>query len=160
MKLLVDADSCPRQAREMVVRAANRLNLRVIFAANRPIPGIEGENLVMEVCPAGEGSADDRLVELVLPGDLAISRDVPLSKRILEKGGSVIDDRGRLATPENIGELLSVRDFTVGLAETGLFSDRDRARGYGRKQIGNFANSLDRELTRLMKRESPGGTAE
>jgi uncharacterized protein YaiI (UPF0178 family) len=149
MKILVDADSCPREAREMTLRAARRRGITTVFAANRPIPGVEGADTVMEVCPAGPNSADDRLVHLAVPGDLAVSRDVPLAKRLIEKGVAVIDDRGRVFSRENIGELVSLRNFMVGLAESGL--GYERSASYGRKELKRFADSLDRVLTKLLK---------
>ncbi|MCL2193557.1 MAG: DUF188 domain-containing protein [Treponema sp.] len=150
MRILVDADSCPRDARELTLRAVRRLGIQAVFAANRSIPGIDGENIVMEVCPPGENSADNRLVELAEPGDLAVSRDLALAKRLLEKGSNVIDDRGRVFTPENINELLSVRNFVVGLAENGL--SVERTANYGKKECKAFADSLDRQLAKLLKR--------
>jgi uncharacterized protein YaiI (UPF0178 family) len=149
MKILVDADSCPRLAREVVLRAAVRLRVKTVFAANRPIPGIDGEFAVMELCPPGEGSADNRIVELAKPGDLAVSRDVPLAGRLLAAGVVVIDDRGRRYSPENIGELLSLRNFMVGLAENGL--GPERAACYGKKELKKFADSLDLVLTELRR---------
>ena len=150
MRILVDADSCPRDARELTLRAVRRLGIQAVFAANRSIPGIDGENIVMEVCPPGENSADNRLVELAEPGDLVVSRDLALAKRLLEKGSNVIDDRGRVFTPENINELLSVRNFVVGLAENGL--SVERTANYGKKECKAFADSLDRQLAKLLKR--------
>jgi uncharacterized protein YaiI (UPF0178 family) len=149
MKILVDADSCPREARELVLRTAKRRKLPAVFAANRPISGIGGALATMEICPPGENSADNRLVELAEKGDLAISRDVPLAKRLVEKGAAVMDDRGRVFTPDNINELLSLRNFTVALAETGL--DFERTAHYGKKELKNFADSLDKTLTKMLK---------
>ncbi|MCL2126848.1 MAG: DUF188 domain-containing protein [Treponema sp.] len=149
MKILVDADSCPRDARNLILRACGQRGIKAVFAANRPIPGINGENAVMEICPASDNAADNRLVELACRGDLAVSRDLALAKRLLEKGAVVIDDRGRAFTRENINELLSLRDFTVGLAENGLGAERTA--NYGKKELKAFADSLDRLLVKLLK---------
>jgi uncharacterized protein YaiI (UPF0178 family) len=118
-----------------------------VFAANRPIPGLAADE--MELCPPGPNAADDRLVELAEPGDLAVCRDIPLAKRLLEKGVSVIDDRGRVFSRENIGEMLSLRDFMVGLADNGM--ETERIAHYGKRELKSFADSLDRTLTRLLK---------
>jgi uncharacterized protein YaiI (UPF0178 family) len=151
MKILVDADSCPREARELILRTASRRKIHTVFAANRPIPGIGGAAgcCVMEVCPPGANSADDRLIELAEAGDLAVSRDIPLAKRLLEKGAAVIDDRGRVFSRENIGEALSLRNFTVGLAENGM--DFERTANYRKKDLKKFADSLDKILSRLLR---------
>jgi uncharacterized protein YaiI (UPF0178 family) len=149
MKILVDADSCPRPARDLVLRTARRRSIPAVFAANRPIPGIEGEGVVMELCPPGENSADNRIVELAEPGDLALTRDIPLASRLVDASVMVIDDRGGAYTRENIRERLSLRDFMVGLADNGLGADR--APSYGKKELKAFADSFDRILVKLLK---------
>ena len=149
MRIFVDADSCPRPAREMVLRFSARLEIKSVFAANRPIPGLT-KTALMELCPASEGAADKRILELAGPEDLVLTRDLPLAERLVEAGITVLDDRGRTFTKENIRERRSLRDFTVGLAESGL--DFERTPSYGRKELASLANSLDRELSRLMKR--------
>jgi uncharacterized protein YaiI (UPF0178 family) len=124
----------------------------------------------MELCPAGEGAADNRIVELAEPGDLVITRDIPLAFRLVEAvketgasredgavkeaGASllVIDDRGRVYTRENIRERLSLRDFMVGLAESGLGMERIAA--YGKKELKAFADGLDRVLVRLTDQQN------
>ncbi|MCL2264655.1 MAG: DUF188 domain-containing protein [Treponema sp.] len=152
MKILLDADSCPRAARDLILRRAAKLDLNVIFAANRLIPSeIEGikKTVQMEICSSLENSADDRIVELAEPGDLAITRDIPLAKRLVVKNVSVMDDRGRIFTENNINEILSLRNFTVGLAENGF--DFDRIANYGKKEFKSFADSFDKILTRKLK---------
>jgi uncharacterized protein YaiI (UPF0178 family) len=150
MKILVDADSCPKAARDLVLRRAEKLKIRIIFAANRLIPGADGISFAeMEICPNKENSADDRIVELAQKGDLAITRDVPLAKRLVEKEAAVLDDRGRIFTKDNINELLSIRNFTVGLADNGL--EIVRTANYGKKELKTFADSLDRILTHSLK---------
>jgi uncharacterized protein YaiI (UPF0178 family) len=149
MKILVDADSCPREARELVLRSSERTKINAIFAANRPIPGIEGDTVTMDICPSGEGAADDRIVELARPGDLAVTRDIPLAERLVNAHIQVLDDRGRIYTAENIREQRSLRDFMVDLARSGL--GMERSSSYGKKELKAFADSFDRELTRLRK---------
>jgi uncharacterized protein YaiI (UPF0178 family) len=149
VKILVDADSCPRAARELVLRAAKRTGITAIFAANRPIPGVEGPGTVMELCPQEDGAADDRIADLAREGDLAITRDIPLANRLVEKNITVMDDRGEIYTRENIRERLSLRDFVVGLANNGL--EQVRHPNYGKKELKSMADSLDRLLTRLNK---------
>jgi uncharacterized protein YaiI (UPF0178 family) len=145
MKIFVDADSCPKAARDIILRAAKRSGSAAVFAANRPIPGVgNGE---MCICPPEDGAADDAIAERAGPGDIVVTRDIPLAARALKTGAAALDDRGRIYTAENIGERLSVRNFTVGLAENGM--DFDREPGYGKRELKAFADSLDRLITRL-----------
>jgi uncharacterized protein YaiI (UPF0178 family) len=154
VKIFVDADSCPRPARELILRTSSRLEIPAIFAANRPIPGIDGKNAVMEICPLGEGAADNRIVELAREGDLVITRDIPLAARLVEADVTVLDDRGRAYSKENIGERLSLRNFTVGLAENGL--GVERSSNYTKRELKTFADSLDRTLSKLLRKGSNG----
>ena len=149
MKILIDADSCPAPVRELILRAAQRTKTQSFFAANRNIPGIEGEYAKMLTRPVTEGSADDCLAELAQNGDLAVTRDIPLAERLLEAGAFVLDDRGRIFTKENIREKLSLRNFTVGLAENGY--DFERSAQYSKKELKAFADSFDKLLTKLKK---------
>ncbi|MDR0525634.1 MAG: DUF188 domain-containing protein [Spirochaetaceae bacterium] len=149
MKILVDADSCPRPAREAVVRASARTGIPAIFAANRPIPGIVGDTVVMEVCPPGKDSADNRIFQLAQPGDLALTRDIPLAGRLVGAEILVLDDRGQVYTKETIRERLSLRDFMVELGESGL--RWERVASYGKRELKAFADSFDRILTRLIR---------
>ena len=148
MKILVDADSCPKQVREIILRSSKRIKEPLIFAANRPIPGL-GKGAVMELCSKAEGSADNRIVELADKGDLVITRDLPLAERLVDVQVNVLDDRGRIYTKENIKHYRSLRDFSVGLAMNGM--GIERTANYSKKELKNFADSFDRELSRLLK---------
>ena len=144
MKFLVDADSCPKIARDLVIRRAKKIDAGVIFAANRRI---EADGAQMELCSNKENAADDRIVELAEKGDIVITRDIPLAKRLVEKEASVLDDRGRVFNKNNINELLSLRNFKVGLADNGL--EIERIANYGKKELKSFADSLDRLITKI-----------
>jgi len=122
------------------MKAALRHNIPVIFAANRPIPGLFG-NAVMEICAPDMNAADDKLVELAATGDIAVSRDLMLVQRLLEKGARALDDRGRVFTHENINEFLSIRDWTVSLVESGVPVARKSS--YSNRDLKAFADSLN-----------------
>jgi uncharacterized protein YaiI (UPF0178 family) len=154
-QILVDADSCPREARKMVLRFAGRLGIKTVFAANRLIPALP-KTARMELCPQGEGEADKRILALARPGDLVLTRDLPLAEKLVDGGIAVLDDRGRVFTKENIRELRSVRDFVVGLADNGL--DIERIPSYGKEELNALANSLDRELSKGIREQGSKGT--
>jgi uncharacterized protein YaiI (UPF0178 family) len=150
MQIIVDADSCPKQARELILRRCKKLGIKLILVANRQIPGTDEtcKNVTMEICPVKDNSADDRIVELAVNGDIVITRDVPLAKRLVEKNVIVLDDRGRVFSQENINELLSLRNFMVGLAESGL--GMERIANYSKKDFKSFADSLDQIITKTV----------
>ncbi|WP_422481330.1 YaiI/YqxD family protein [Pleomorphochaeta sp. DL1XJH-081] len=159
--LYVDADSCPRQLRTIILKAVVKRRVSSIFAADRPLPDVvalekkglldpDGIPLVkMIVVEKGDDSADDLLVELGGEGALAITRDIPLATRLAELGMVVIDDRGGSYTKETVKERLSMRNLMTELREYGVFVEKTRP--MGPRDIQAFANALDRELTRMLK---------
>ncbi|GMO41995.1 MAG: DUF188 domain-containing protein [Termitinemataceae bacterium] len=149
MKILVDADSCPVAVRDVICRAAKRTKIKAYFVANRNIPNLDPAYTVMELCPLGEGQADDRIVCIAEKNDIAITRDVPLAARLVENGIDVLDDRGRTFTKDNIRTLLSLRNFNVSLAENG--TEIVRIANYSKKDLKDFADSFDKILTKNMR---------
>lgn len=149
MILWIDADSCPRQVRDLVCRAAKRVSADVNFVANRKIPFDPAPHHRMFVCDATPDAADDYICENATGGDLVITRDIPLAKRLVSKCVRVINDRGTVYTETNINERLSMRNLMLDLYNNGIMPERSGQ--FGKKEIQEFANALDRELTRLLK---------
>ncbi len=152
MTVWVDADSCPRQVRDIVVRAAKRTGARAVFVANTQVPGLDKKFAEFILCPAGADAADDRIVEEARHGDLAVTRDIPLAARLVEAHVPVINDRGIVYTAENVRERLSVRNFMMELNMSGL--SPERVHSYGAKEVKAFADGFDRELNRLLRAEN------
>jgi uncharacterized protein YaiI (UPF0178 family) len=150
MKILVDADSCPSQVRNIIARAAERTGTRALFVANRKIPFSPKTEARMIVVREGEIS-DDRLVGLAEAGDLAVTRDIPLAERLLNRGVRPINDRGGIFTPDMIRERISLRDFMEDLRKSGRpIPEEDR---FGDREARAFAARLDAELHKLSKED-------
>jgi uncharacterized protein YaiI (UPF0178 family) len=146
MKILIDADSVPSVIKNILFRAADRNMIQLVLIANQALKFPDSKNISAIVVPAGYNEADDRIEEIVRPGDLVVTDDIPLADRVVRKGGSVIDSRGRLYTGANIGERLALRDMMDELRNSGVstggpapYSSRDRQA---------FANQLDRFITK------------
>lgn len=149
MKIFVDADSCPQAVRAIVCRAAVREGLECVFAANRKIPLPEDELIKMVQVEEGEGVADQFIVDNSAPGDLVVTRDIPLAADLVEQKVVVVNDRGEIYTPENIRQRLSIRNLMKEFRDSGIMPDPDGS--FGRKEIQLFANAFDRELRKLIK---------
>ena len=149
MQIWVDADACPGEIKELLFRTARRTKTKVTLIANQPmrIPG--SEYIERLLVPAGADVADHKIVELLEPGDLVITADIPLAANVVAKGGEGLNPRGELYTEANIGERLAMRNLLDELRGGGEitggpanFSDKDRQ---------TFANQLDRWLTAAKK---------
>ncbi len=149
MTVWVDADSCPQRVREIVIRAAARRGVPAVFVANRRIPLPKNGRVSAVVVPKGDDSADLHITDRAAPGDLVITRDIPLAAQLVEKNVRVINDRGDVFTAENIRERLSVRNFMKDLRDAGLYESPSG--GFGPREIRLFSDAFDRELTRILK---------
>jgi uncharacterized protein YaiI (UPF0178 family) len=151
MKLWVDADAAPRDVKEIVFRAAERLSLHTILVANQRVQIPLGYKFVSAERVDGGPDVADRFIEAAAEaGDVAITADVPLAAALVVKGVAVLDHRGEEFTPENVGERLSVRDFLADLRSSGV--ETGGPASYGARDKQAFASGLDRMLTRALRR--------
>ena len=144
MKIWVDSDSCPRQIRQIILRASNRVKVETVFVANVKIPDTNNQWSTMQLVPPGEGEADKYILENGIKGDIAITRDIPLAADLVRKGLLVLDDRGSVFTADNIGERLSMRNAMTELRSYGVMSKS--AGAMDNRAVQQFANAFDREL--------------
>jgi len=149
MKIWVDGDACPKAIKEILYRAAERVEIPLNLVANRPLHIPRSPYLKVIQVPQGFDEADHRIVELMQAGDLVVTGDIPLAAAVIEKGGHVLGPRGEELTEENIRERLAMRNLMDQLRSTGLDTGGPAALGKADRQA--FANGLDRLLTRCLR---------
>jgi uncharacterized protein YaiI (UPF0178 family) len=149
MRVWIDADACPKAAKDQVVKFALKRRFEVLLVAGQAQikPAYSCVRLI--VVPSGPDAADDYLVEHALPGELVICSDVPLADRLVKKGVAALDPRGREFDERNMGDKLAVRNLFTELRELGQVGGGQPP--YGERDKQAFANSLDRILTRLQR---------
>jgi uncharacterized protein len=151
MRIWVDADAAPRDVKEIVFRAAKRLQLEAVLVANQRMPAPLNNEYVSTVwVQGGPDVADRHIVDHAAPGDVAITADIPLAADLVQQQVVVLDPRGELYTEENVRERLSVRDFMESLRGAGV--ETGGARPYGPREKQAFAAALDRALTAARRR--------
>ena len=149
MKIWIDADACPKVIKEVIYKAATRLQIPVCLVANSTMFVPPGPLFSLIRVEKGADVADQYIVEHVSENDVVITADIPLADLVVQKKGIAINVRGELYTEENIRERLSVRDFMKELRDSGL--DTGGPASFGPKDKENFTNSLNRILTKLVK---------
>ncbi|MCP1453136.1 MULTISPECIES: YaiI/YqxD family protein [Pseudomonas] len=149
MRVWIDADACPKAAKELVVKFALKRRFEVVLVAGQPQikPALACVKLI--VVPSGPDAADDYLVEHAEPGELVICSDVPLADRLVKKGVAALDPRGKEFDAQNMGDRLAVRNLFTDLREQGHMGGGPAA--YSERDKQGFANALDRILTRLTR---------
>lgn len=153
MRVWIDADACPKLARDQVVKFALKRQFEVVMVAGGPQAKPPFACVKLIVVPSGPDAADDYLVEHAVPGELVICSDVPLADRLVKNRVAALDPRGREFDERNMGERLAVRNLFTDLREQGQVGGGQAP--YGEREKQAFANALDRILTRLA-REFPG----
>ena len=149
--IVVDGDACP--VKREVYRVAKRYDLEVLVVAASWV-SVPDDDRIRFILVRDEGkldAADDRIVEEVGEGDIAITEDVHLAARCLEKGARVISPRGRVFSEETIGEAVATRDLMAGLREAGMVTGGPRP--FEKSDRSSFLQRLD-EAVQAIRRES------
>ncbi len=146
MQIWVDGDACPAEVKELLFRAAARVKVPLVLVANQPIRIPRSEFVSLLTVPSGLNVADKQIVELLQPGDLVVTGDVPLAAHVVQKGGIALDPRGDIFTAENIGERITMRNLMDELRGSNLVTGGPAP--FGPKDKQAFANQLDRLLAK------------
>lgn len=152
MHIWVDADACPIVIKEILYRAAERLQVALTLVANQSLRTSPPPYIDSVQVGAGFDVADDWIVQHTRPGDLVITADIPLAAQVLERGGHALNPRGELYTTDTIRERLSLRNFLDELRGSGVMTGGPPALNQNDRQA--FANQLDRFLTRQRARDT------
>lgn len=151
VRIVVDADGCP--VKDEVAKVAKRLDLPVIFVANRSMRIPQGKGFRLEVVPELFDAADDWIAENCDARTVVVCGDIPLASRCVAAGANVVDPRGRILDEESVGEALARRDLATHLRDLGLptkgpapFTPRDRS---------SFLQAMDRVLQPLLRDQQP-----
>ena len=121
MTVFVDGDNCDKEARKIILKSCKRNSIDVKIVANRNIPiATENVSFTMIVCDSSKDSADNYIVENSSGDDVAVTRDLILAKRLIDKKIVVLNDMGRIFTAENIEELLEQRKLSLQMKSLGI----------------------------------------
>lgn len=146
MHILVDADACPNVIKQILFRSAKRLAMRTTLFANHGMAIPPSPWIKFVQVPGGFDVVDHKIVELVLPGDLVITADIPLASAVIAKKAHALNPRGFLYTEDNIQQRLAIRDRMTELRDQG-----ERTRGPAplkQQDQQAFANALDSFLAK------------
>jgi len=144
MQIWVDADACPNVIKEILFRAAERMQIPLILVANTFLRTTPSRYIRSLRVGAGLDVADNAIVWEMEIGDLVITADIPLASEVIGQGGHALNPRGEFYSKENIEERLSMRNFMDELRGTGVNTGGPAPLSQKDRQA--FANQLDRFL--------------
>lgn len=146
MVVWVDADACPVQIKEILFRAAERVQVRTVLVANHALRVPKSRFIEAKQVDSGFDVADARILATLAAGDLVVTADVPLAAQVVAAKAFALNPRGTLYTADNVQDHLARRNFMETLRSSG-----ERTRGpapLDKTDIQGFANELDKFLTR------------
>lgn len=144
-KIWIDADACPKAVKEIVFKTSRRLNINIILVANtyQNIP--HNDLIQLIVVNKGFDAADQHIIDQVEIHDIVITADIPLAAKVVKKKAIALDPRGEIYTENNIGPILSLRDFMKEFRDAGSITSGPAA--FGPKDVKLFADSLNKLIS-------------
>jgi len=141
--IYVDGDACP--VKDEVVRVAERYNVKTIIVSNGGLRPSRDPMIQHIIVSAGADVADDWIADNIGQGDIAVTADIPLAQRCLDKGAKVLGPTGRPFTDENIGMAIAMRGLKQDLRESGEIKGYNP--GFTKGDRSNFLQALDRLIS-------------
>jgi hypothetical protein len=150
MKIIVDADACPKKVLQICAETAREfaVPLHTVASFNHHI--VSDHHTVVGNAPH---ETDLALINMTSPGDIVVTQDWGLAALALGKGASALSPGGRIFHPETIDFLLEEREIKARLRRGG-----GRTRGPRKRTAEDdrrFAAALRRLVSELASKH-PG----
>ena len=146
IKIWIDADSFPTLLKSFILEYAEKNYLEIIFVANKPIKS-DKQNFKMILAENTKDSADNIIFENITEKDIAITRDILLAERLVQKNIKTINDRGTCFSKENIKKKVEERNYDFNLAQLGFSGSKEK--NYGMKELKKFRECFEKTLKKI-----------
>jgi uncharacterized protein YaiI (UPF0178 family) len=147
-EIYVDGDACP--VKSEILRVATRHGAAIHMVSNSWMRLEESPLMNRVVVSDGFDAADDWIAEHITVDDVAITSDIPLAARCLEKGARVIGPTGRPFTGDNIGPALATRDLMSHLRDIGEV--RGGGPTFSKKDRSQFLQELEKIMQQIKRK--------
>jgi len=147
LDIFVDGDACPVKAE--VERVAARHGLGVTIVSNGGLRPSANPLLRHVTVTEGADAADDWIVDHIGAGDIAITADIPLAARCLDKQARVLAPDGKPFTQDSIGMALGMRDLNRHLRE--VSGGQTFHAGFDRQARSRFLGELENCIMKLKR---------
>lgn len=144
MQLFIDADAFPNLLKSLVLRAIEREKIVTYVISNKKVNIGQSPFVSYVLVEQGADKADDKIVEMVMVGDLVLTADIPLADRVVSKKSYALDFRGILYDENNIKQYLAMRNLMSEIRDSGEILKGPAP--YGEKDKQSFANALSKFL--------------
>jgi uncharacterized protein YaiI (UPF0178 family) len=141
MKIIVDADACPKTVLQISLRCGGKYNIPVWTVASFNHRIVSDHHIVVG---SAAQEADLKIINLSEEGDIVITQDWGLAAMVLGKKASCLSPAGREYRPDQIEFLLEEREMKAKFRRDG-----GRTKGPG-KRTGEDDQRFEAGLERLL----------
>ena len=107
MKIIIDADACPKGAKKSCEEQAKKYGIELVMVVDEAHE-LSGNFTVVQV-GQGNDSVDHKITTMCKPGDILVTQDYGLASILLQRAGGVIHPKGMIYTIFNIDSLMFQR---------------------------------------------------
>lgn len=146
MKIIVDADACPKNALQLCMKLGKEYNVPVWTVASFNHNIVSDRHIVVGNAPQ---EADIKVINLSEAGDIVITQDWGLAAMVLGKPAFCLSPSGREYRTENIEFLMEEREIKAKLRRSG-----GRTKGPAKRTAEddqNFAATLQKILKHALQ---------
>lgn len=142
MKIIIDADACPKSALQICFRLGLQYQIEVWTVAS-----FDHNILSEHHITVGDNSqeADLKILNVTKAGDIIITQDFGLAAMVLGKGAYAMGPKGQVYHPETIDFLLEERELKAKFRRSG-----GRTKG-PKKRTGDDDEAFTKGLTSLIE---------
>ena len=150
LQIYIDGDACP--VKQEIYRVAARYGLPVFVAAASWMRIPSDGQVTLEVTGDDPDAADDWIAAHIGPDDIAITADIPLASRCLEKGAFVLGNTGKPFSDGNIGQALATREILSSLRDLGEATGGPRP--FSKADRSRFLQQLDQAIQKIPRKHA------
>jgi uncharacterized protein YaiI (UPF0178 family) len=147
MNIYIDADSCP--VKEEAVKVAFRHDLSIYMVSNKWITNFSHSKIHKILVAGSFDAADNWIEEHIYKDDIAITNDILLASRCINKMANAIAPNGKIFSSENIGISVAMRELNAHLRETGEISGHNAS--FSKFDRSNFLQNLEKLIQQIKR---------
>lgn len=144
MKLLVDADACPKAVLQLCIQIGHKYNIPIWTVASFNHNIVSDNHIVVG---SASQEADIKIINLTEPGDVVITQDWGLASMVLGKAAYCLSPTGKEYSPEKIDFLLEEREIKAKFRRGGGRTKGPSKRT--REDDRRFETAIERIVTRV-----------
>ena len=146
MKIIIDADACPKGAKKSCEEQAKIYNIELVMVVDEAHE-LSGDFTVIQV-GQGADSVDHKITTMCEVGDIIVTQDYGLASILLQRAGGVIHPKGMVYSIFNIDSLMFQRHMSQKSRNAGK-----RTKGPKKRTIEDD-KEFERNLISILEKRS------